>query len=182
MSSPLSLPDSVVKLLKSTRFVHLATSLNDIPHVSLMNYTYYSKGNDYYIITTSPKGTTKYENIESNPNVSLLVHDWISAKTTDAESTDDSTGKRRNSLFELLTNLNKTEMSSVSVMITGKAEILNSHVDHAKFNFYKSLHLNNELIDAVQSKNYIESENCALILIKITNVKVTDTNDNVQKY
>ncbi|ODV65289.1 hypothetical protein HYPBUDRAFT_163527 [Hyphopichia burtonii NRRL Y-1933] len=182
MSTALSLPDSVVKLLKSTRFVHLATCKDNFPHVSLMNYTYYSKENEYYIITTSPKKTTKYENIISNPNVSLLVHDWISARNPDESTSDSVANKRRNSLYELLTNLNKSEISSVSVMINGKAEILSPHTDLEKFNFFKSLHLNNDSIDAIQSKNYIESEDIALILIKVSSVKVTDTNDNVESY
>lgn len=183
MSHQLVVPDSVVKLLKSTRFVHLATSLNDFPHVSLMNYTYYSNNSDYYIIITTPKGTTKYENIVSNPNVSLLVHDWISAKTTESEpELNGNSGRRRNSLYELLTNLNKTEISSVSVMINGKAKVVDPKEDTESFNFYKSLHKNNELIDEQQSKNYIESDDCALVLIKIENIKVTDTNDNVQSY
>lgn len=149
-----------------------------------MNYTYYSNNSDYYIIITTPKGTTKYENIVSNPNVSLLVHDWISAKTateTEQES-NGSSGRRRNSLFELLTNLNRTEISSVSVMINGKAQVLDPKQDLETFDFYKSLHSNNDLIDKQQAKNYIESDDCALVLIRIENVKVTDTNDNVQSY
>lgn len=174
-----NLPDSVVKLLKSTRFVHLATSKNDIPHVSLMNYTYINRGDTDYIITSSPKGTTKYENITSNPNVSLLVHDWISARAPEQEPSDLT---RRNSLYELLTNINKAEISSVSVMISGTAEILDPDTDHDRFLFFQSLHKNNDSIDTVQSKNYIERDNVALILIAVEGVKVTDTNDNVQEY
>ncbi|CAG87987.1 DEHA2E10208p [Debaryomyces hansenii CBS767] len=172
------LPESVTKLLNSTRYVHLATCLDNIPHVSLMNYTYYH-GNEDYIIMTTPKGTTKYENMVANPNVSLLLHDWMAAKTT-SEDTSEATGKRRNSLYEFLTNLNKTEISRVSVMINGRAEELS--VDAEKHNFFKSLHLNNSSIDEVQAENYIKDGNTALFIIKIDLCKVTDTENNVEEY
>lgn len=180
MSPSANLPDSVIKLLKSTRFLHLATSLNDVPHVSLMNYTYYNKGEESFIIFTTPKDTTKYRNILANPNVSLLVHDWISAKSTESEQPQTNSG-RRNSLFELLANMNKAEISSVSVMLTGKAEIV-APEDHERHAFYKSLHLNNSLIDEVQSKNYIADEKNALFVVKVSACQVTDTNDNIQQY
>ncbi|CAK7894669.1 hypothetical protein CAAN1_02S03994 [[Candida] anglica] len=172
------LPDSVTTLLKSSRFVHLATCLNNIPHVSLMNYTYYRDSNGDYIIITTPQKTTKYNNMVLNPNVSILVHDWVSAKSN--TSGEDSTSGRRNSLYEMLTNMNRTEISSVSVMIDGKAEILKS--DSEKFNFYKSLHLNNDSIDQVQAKNYIECEDNALVLIRIEGCKITDTENNIQQF
>lgn len=172
------LPESVTSLLKSTRFVHLATCQNNIPHVSLMNYTYYRDSETDYIIITTPKNTTKYENILANPNVSLLVHDWISAKASTEEPA--SSQGRRNSLYELLTNLNRTEISSVSVMITGRAEILNQSLP--KFEFYKSLHSNNSLIDQTQAKNYIECADNALVIISVISCKVTDTDNNIEEY
>lgn len=172
------LPESVTKLLNSTRYVHLSTCSNNIPHVSLMNYTYY-RGDTDYIILTTPKGTTKYENMTTNPCVSLLVHDWMSAKSTTDES-DTPKSERRNSLFEFLTNLNRTEISRVSVMIDGTAELVPS--DSEKYTFYKSLHLNNSSIDQIQSKNYIQDDCNALFVIKIDRCKVTDTDNNVKEY
>ncbi|CUM64646.1 uncharacterized protein PRCAT00002255001 [Priceomyces carsonii] len=175
------LPDSVTSLLKSTRFVHLATCQNNIPHVTLMNYTYYNKPSEgqSYIIITTPRDTIKYENILANPNVSLLVHDWISAKASD--NNGETENKRRNSLYELLTNLNRTEISRVSVMLTGKAKIIED-TDSDEYKFYKSLHLNNTLIDDNQAKNYISNDNNVLVLVKIERCKVTDTDDNVQEF
>lgn len=172
------LPESVTKLLNSTRYVHLATCLDNIPHVSLMNYTYYH-GNEDYIIITTPKGTTKYENMVSNPNVSLLLHDWMSAKTT-SEEPNEPVAKRRNSLYEFLTNLNKTEISRVSVMISGNAEEIPINSDI--YDFYKSLHLNNSSIDKVQAENYIKDGNNALFVVKIEQCKVTDTDNNVEEF
>lgn len=171
-----NLPESVVKLLKSKRFVHLATCLNNVPHVSLMNYTYFNKDGKHQIVISTPTCTTKYKNIVSNPHVSLLVHDWVASNPT----TGEDSGKRRNSLFELLTNINKSEISSVSVMLDGDAEVVDKNDD--KYEFLKSLHLNNSFIDDVQAQNYITKDDNALVLITINSCKVTDANDNVQLY
>ena len=176
------LPDSVLNLLKSSRFIHLATCLNNKPHVSLMNNTFFRKGQEDIIIITTPKRTTKYQNMESNPNVSILIHDWISVKGTKAPNDQENVPERRNSLFELLANFNKSEISRVSVMLDGKASIIDREANADDFNFYKSLHLNNPMIDQNQAKNYIECADNALILIKIEGCKVTDTDNNVEEY
>ncbi|OBA19534.1 hypothetical protein METBIDRAFT_79545 [Metschnikowia bicuspidata var. bicuspidata NRRL YB-4993] len=166
------LPDSVVGLLKSKHFVHLATCLDNSPHVSLMNYTYYSQGNNHYIIISTPINTTKYKNMTSNPRVSLLVHDWITSKLAE-------TG-RRNSLYELLTNINKAETNSVSVMLDGEAAVVAK--SDLSYSLYKSLLLNGGFKDDVQAENYLTSDDNALVLITIKKCKVTDADNNVQQY
>jgi hypothetical protein len=55
--------------------LHLATCANNVPHISLMNYTYlpttpYSPHPT--IIMTTPPSSQKTHNLESNPLVSLL--------------------------------------------------------------------------------------------------------------
>ncbi|EMG47988.1 hypothetical protein SBY92_002984 [Candida maltosa Xu316] len=175
------LPESVLNLLNSSRFIHLATCLDNKPHVSLMNYTFFHKGNKDVIIISTPKTTKKYSNMVSNPNVSILIHDWISVKGSDkSTSSDSSTQPRRNSLYELLANFNRNELSRVSVMLDGNARILAQ--DDPEYNFYKSLHLNNSKIEDNQVKNYIEKDDNALVLIDINCCKVTDTDNNVEEY
>ncbi|KAL7665149.1 Pyridoxamine 5'-phosphate oxidase putative domain-containing protein [[Candida] zeylanoides] len=174
------LPESVTSLLDSTRYVHLATCQNNVPHVSLMNYTYLRDSDGDKIIITTPKNTTKFENIQANPHVSLLVHDWISAKTNkEKDGADANSSGRRNSLYELLTNLNKTEYSSVSVMLTGEAAIIDPQEE--KYGFYRSLHLNNSSIDPEQAKNWVDCDT-ALVVITIVGCKVTDTDNNIEEY
>lgn len=170
------LPQSVVKLLKSTRFLHLATCSDNVPHVSLMNYTFYQDNGENYIIVTTPVDTTKYQNILNNNKVSMLVHDWMQSKTEE----DNGDGKRRNSLYEMITNLNKTEISSVSVMIDGEASIIDPN--NKNYKLLKSLHLNNETIDQSQIDNYVRDDTNALILVNINKCKITDTNNNVEEY
>lgn len=74
------LPSEVVACLENARFLHLATSADNVPHVSLMNYTYLPdspftpRGVPVIVMTTNP-ASRKAENLVGNPNVSLLVHD-----------------------------------------------------------------------------------------------------------
>ena len=129
MSQKESLPESVLNLLNSSRFIHLATCLDNKPHVSLMNYVC-SSGDDNVVIVSTPRKTTKFENMLSNPNVSLLIHDWISVKNTAGQSLEEpSASPKRNSLYELLANFNRNELSRVSVMLDGEAKILDKTVD-----------------------------------------------------
>lgn len=167
------LPESVVKLLKTKHFVHLATCLDNTPHVSLMNYTYYSLENNHYIIISTPTSTTKYRNMTANSKVSLLVHDWTTSRTQQET-------ERRNSLYELLTNLNNAETSSRSVMLNGDAQVVGR--DNAKYTLYRSLLLNSGFYDDVQASNYVTSDDNALVLITITSCQVTDAADNVELY
>src|ERR1700730_10422602 len=96
-----TLPPDVVQCLKNARFVllflclptdsvtnkatqlHLATCTNLQPHASLMNYTYLPttpfSPHPTIIMTTNPS-SRKTHNLISNPNVSLLVHDWVSPR------------------------------------------------------------------------------------------------------
>ena len=78
------LPSEVVQCLENARFLHLATCTDNIPHVSLMNYTYlpstpYSSA-PVIVMTTNP-ASKKMNNLVVNPSVSLLVHDCTSPQT-----------------------------------------------------------------------------------------------------
>jgi len=72
------LPAEVVQCLENARFLHLATCTDNIPHVSLMNYTYMPSSpfslTPVVVMTTNP-ASKKMNNLVANPNVSLLVHD-----------------------------------------------------------------------------------------------------------
>lgn len=173
------LPENVTTLLKLTRFVHLGTCYNNVPHLALMNYTYYRDGDLDVVIMLLPRSLVKLANIQQNPEVALLIHDWISAK--DNQPSGDNPNSRRNSLYEMLANINKNEISRVLVQIQGRAEILDPN--DPKFSLYKLLHLNNAKIDTIQAKNYIEDDKeNALIVIKVDGCKVTDTLNNVEEY
>lgn len=172
----MSLPESVTSLLKAKHFVHLATCFDNQPHVSLMNYAYYHDSAHHYIIISTPTNTTKYDNMTKNPKVSLLVHDWITSSR--ADGTDQ--GGKRNSLFELLTNINKAETNSVSVMLNGEAATIPVH--HDRYELYKGLLLNIGFDDDTQKSHYLTNDDNALVVITVQSCKVTDVENNVQLY
>ena len=107
----------------------------------------------------------------------MLVHDWVSSRAE-----DEMEPKRRNSLFELITNLNKTELNSVSVMINGDAKIISIQEDESRYKFLKSLHLNNDSIDPDQIDHYVKDDKNELILISLSSCKITDTNNRIEEY
>lgn len=177
MTSATKLPEKVIQLLQNGKFVHLGTASKEaIPEVSLMNYYYlpsnelYRKedGTNPYIILATGKSSLKYQNISQNPNVSLLFHDWTTAKTL--YNTDPSSN-----LLNLLQSLNHTELSQVSATLKGSAKIVD---DSSELTYYKEL-LKKENPDA---KCYIDGDENAIILVTVTNTKVCDSENHISSY
>ncbi|KAL6871842.1 hypothetical protein J3F83DRAFT_732811 [Trichoderma novae-zelandiae] len=147
-----TLPIEVVQCLENARFLHLATCTDNMPNVSLMNYTYlpaspYS-ASPVIIMTTNP-ASRKTINITTNPNVSLLVHDWVSHRPPTQGrrlSGGSPTPESRSSLATLLLNLNTSAMSSISATIGGAARI--APIGSAEEKFYVERHLENNTFEA----------------------------------
>jgi hypothetical protein len=154
LSTPIDPTLSIPFLTKVTpKQLHLATITNPtadspaLPHVSLMNYTFLQPGpnsphspdncplppHPTIIMTTNPQ-SLKTHNLLSNPQVSLLVHDWVSHRPpTVAGSHQPASSPRsgsppatatRSSLASLLLNMNTSALSSISTTITGQAVFL----------------------------------------------------------
>ncbi|KAK4125217.1 hypothetical protein N657DRAFT_644051 [Parathielavia appendiculata] len=155
-----SLPHEVVQCLENARFLHLATCSDNIPHVSLMNYTYlpsspYSRS-PVIVMTTNP-ASKKMNNLTSNHNVSLLVHDWVSHRPTptsqarrlssDAGSSRSPNREPHSSLAALLFNLNTSAVSSISATINGSARLVERGSDEEKY--YRDVHLENNTFDNI---------------------------------
>ncbi|KAI0376114.1 pyridoxamine 5'-phosphate oxidase [Hypomontagnella monticulosa] len=147
-----SLPPDVVQCLENARFLHLATCIDNQPHVSLMNYTYIPSSQfssaPVIVMTTNPS-SKKTNNLVVNPNVSLLVHDWVSHRppTQGRRMSGGSPGpEHRSSLASLLLNLNTSAMSSISATINGTAELVAPGSDEEAF--YRSQHLENNTFDS----------------------------------
>lgn len=187
------LPHSVVSLLQNGKFVHLGTAdLKGLPEVALMNYYYLPSHELYtietdetgpvepsnskehtYIIMATRKSSLKYKNIEENPNVSLLFHDWTTAKNI--FKNDDATKDDQSNLFKVLQNLNQSELSQVSATLSGSAKII-THDD--ELTYYKTKLLN----ENPDAKTYIECDNNSILLIQITSAKVCDSDNNTSTY
>ncbi|KAI0475859.1 pyridoxamine 5'-phosphate oxidase [Xylariaceae sp. FL0804] len=145
------LPPDVVQCLENARFLHLATCIDNQPHVALMNYTYLPSSRfspaPVIVMTTNPS-SRKTLNLVANPNVSLLVHDWVSHRppTQGRRPSGGSPGpEHRSSLASLLINLNTSAMSSISATINGTACLLPRGSDEERF--YRDQHLENNTFD-----------------------------------
>jgi hypothetical protein len=98
-----------------------------------MSYTYLpsSPYSDSPVIAmTANPASKKINNLLSNPNVSLLVHDWVSHRpltTARRPSGGSATGPEPpNSLASLLQNLNSAALSTISATISGTAKIVDA--------------------------------------------------------
>ncbi|ODV95364.1 hypothetical protein PACTADRAFT_58092 [Pachysolen tannophilus NRRL Y-2460] len=186
------LPSEVLNLLQTERFVHLATCKDNIPHVSLMNYTYLPPNelygglsstikNEPYLILTTPTNTKKFENIKSNKIVSLLIHDWITSKknletNVSFQNGNNSELEQSSSLLKFLQNLNQSELSQFSATLFGEAIILSN--DDESRQYYKEKHLRAN----PSAKVFIDGDDIAIILVKIISSKVADAQNNVNEY
>ncbi|KAI1408268.1 hypothetical protein F5Y13DRAFT_194547 [Hypoxylon sp. FL1857] len=199
-----SLPPEVVQCLENARFLHLATCIDNQPHVSLMNYTYipssqYSSA-PVIVMTTNPS-SKKTNNLVVNPNVSLLVHDWVSHRppTQGRRMSGGSPGpEHRSSLASLLLNLNTSAISSISATINGTAELVARGSDEEKF--YRSQHLENNTFDseggipfngggpaqATQEDGgrecFIAGEEVRVILVHIKDIRTSDWKGGVKDF
>jgi general stress protein 26 len=68
----MAVPEQILKLLEEEKFCFLATTYQDHPHLSLMNFTYFKE--EELIILSSRANTTKVKYIEKNPAVALLLY------------------------------------------------------------------------------------------------------------
>lgn len=144
--------------------LHLATCTDLYPHISLMNYTYLEShpfpvssspspsslpSGPLIIMTTNPS-SRKTINLTANPNVSLLVHDWVSARPPTAKRAASPTRNEEgatSSLAALLMGMNSAEMGKISATINGTAAVLErgSEVEawcqeqHLRFNGFSDL-------------------------------------------
>ncbi|KAJ4249013.1 hypothetical protein FALCPG4_004955 [Fusarium falciforme] len=153
-----TLPPDVVQCLENARFLHLATCNDNIPQVSLMNYTYLPSSpysNYPVIIMTTNPASRKTINLVANPNVSLLVHDWVSHRppTHGRRLSGGSPGpEQRSSLASLLLNLNTSQLSSISATIGGAARLVPSGTEEERY--YRQQHLENNTFEEVDIQRF----------------------------
>lgn len=201
-----TLPPEVVTCLKHARFLHLATCDRQIPHVSLMNYTYLPSNpysSDPTIIMTTNPSSKKTLNLVANPRVSLLVHDWVShrppTRAQDARDGSPPPQGTRSSLASMLLNINTSALSRISATLNGSARIVDTGSDEEKW--CKQAHLENNTFGengadgasmfgtspAASSGDggrscFIESEDVRVVVIKISDGRIADFKGSVQDF
>ncbi|RCI08592.1 hypothetical protein L249_4691 [Ophiocordyceps polyrhachis-furcata BCC 54312] len=186
-----TLPPEVVQCLENARFLHLATCVDNIPHVSLMNYTYLPSSpystRPVIVLTTNP-ASRKTTSIVSNPNVSLLVHDWVSHRPPTSgrrPSGGSPVPEPRSNLAALLLNLNTSAISSISATISGAARIAPEGSDQEKFFLEK--HLANNTFDdgdatSRPQSHFVAGEEVRVIIVDIKDVRISDWKGTVRDW
>ncbi|KAI5464129.1 hypothetical protein BGZ63DRAFT_421205 [Mariannaea sp. PMI_226] len=196
-----TLPPDVVQCLENARFLHLATCTDNVPHVSLMNYTYlpsspYSS-RPVIVMTTNP-ASKKMTNLVTNPNVSLLVHDWVSHRPPTQGRRASGAGspgpEHRSSLASLLLNLNTSALSSISATIGGAARLVPGGTEEEKY--YRDQHLENNTFDEASQPFardagtvedggrgcFVAGEEVRVVLVDINDVRISDWKGTVRDW
>jgi hypothetical protein len=218
-TSSTGLPEEVVTCLENARFVshhrtpiiainliylrdqlHLATSNNDCPHVSLMKYTYLPStpfSPTPTIIMTTPLSSQKTLNLEANPRVSILVHDWVSHRPPTLSSSPgfgtSPTDHHRSSLANLLLGLNTASLSRISVSLNGAATFLEpgseeetwcktQHKEHNTFDESSEAGQFGAGAEDGSAGSYIEGEQVRVVLVKIRDGRISDWKETVKDF
>ncbi|KEY65235.1 hypothetical protein S7711_08773 [Stachybotrys chartarum IBT 7711] len=193
-----TLPPEVVQCLTNARFLHLATCIDNVPNVSLMNYTYLATSpysTAPVIVMTSNPASRKTTNIVANPNVSILVHDWISHRPSAHErrpSGGSPVPQPRSSLATFLFNLNLAELSSISAAIRGSARLAPTGTEEEKF--YIDRHLENNTFEDSnpfqqangstndRQSHFVAGEEVRVIVVEIKDVRISDYKGTVKDW
>lgn len=224
------LPEEVSTCLQNARFVraifhtkyltqetnltqlHLATCTANIPHVSLMNYTYLPshpfttttlRPGPVIVMTTNPS-SKKTINLVQNPNVSLLAHDWVSSRppnmSTDRERSPVGVRAGQSSLANMLMSMNSAAVSSISATINGEAVVLESGTEEEKW--CKQQHLANNTFESQAAGSeqlfgtsptsartgdggrgsYIEDDEVKVVVVRIKDGRISDWKGGVQDW
>jgi len=188
------LPPEAINCLENARFLHLATCRDENPHISLMNYTYlpstpYSA--QPTIIMTTPPSSRKTSYLESNPKVSMLVHDWVSHRpptlaSSDAQLSTSPEGQGRTSgLASLLYNINSASLSRISVSMNGTARLLDEGSEeegwykmrHKEHNTFGDMVDNTHLLGGEGDGGagcYIEGQEVRVVVVPLKDGRISD--------
>lgn len=183
-----------------------------------MNYTYlpsnpFSSNADSslpsgpFIIMTSNPASKKTLNLLTNPNVSLLVHDWVSHRPPNLGSDRDRSpvGVRsgRSSLANMLMQMNSAAVSSISATINGEANVLESgteeerwckqqHLENNTFEGQTEQSMQNALFGAGPGQtgnegdggrgHYIEGEEVRVVVVRIRDGRIADWKGGVKDW
>lgn len=154
---------SVLELLKSNRFLHLGTCKDNVPSVSLMNFSLVQPegGDRPVIILASPRDTVKLENIQANPNVSLLIHDYVTPSSSEGTN-----------LASYLQKINQSELSQRSATISGRARIAQG--DEAEYFRKKHLQAHKDAACFI--------DNADIIVVEMDRGKIADSRNNITQF
>lgn len=173
-----ALPPIASELLRNNNLLHLGTSKDDLPSVSLMSFSYIPPTDSAppTIILSSEPNTQKIINIKANPNVSLLIHDWTSHQNSRNETIANDSAlnvpKSSKNISQFLEKLNQAQLSQTSVTLYGHARIPAGE----EADYFRERHLQSNPERACFIKN------ADIVLVVPHQVKVADSENHVQSY
>ena len=162
------------------------------------------------IIMTSNPSSKKTANLLLNPNVSLLVHDWVSSRPPHVCPSEGGgrerspAGARSSSLATMLMQMNSAAVSSISATMNGSATVLEPGTEEDKW--CREQHLANNTFEdqaggaevgagvlgtspgnaAVPGDggrgSYIEDEDVRVVVVRITGGRISDWKGGVKDW
>lgn len=156
-----------------------------------MNYTYLpntphplpnTQPTSPIIILTVQQSNKKTSNLLSNPRVSLLVHDWVSHRSSfssDNQASNGSGAPAQSSLADLLTNINTAAMSSISATMFGFAAVLESGSEEEKY--YREVHQQGQS-GGGESSVYVTGQESRIVVVRVTWARVADHRGEVRDW
>jgi len=150
------------------------------------------------IIMTTPPSSQKTLNLEANPRVSILVHDWVSHRPPTLSSSPGAnitspTDQHRSSLASLLLGLNTASLSRISVSLNGAAHFLEpgseeetwcktQHREHNTFDETSEAGPFGAGAEDGNAGSYIEGEQVRVVVVKIKGGRISDWKETVKDF
>lgn len=154
------------------------------------------------IIMTSNPASRKTVNLTANPNVSLLVHDWVSHRPATNHRNSSPEGRRapgRSSLASLLMGMNTTQMGSISATINGNAFVLPvgseeekwCKLQHLENNTFEREETSQNVLSATPSnaedeeasrQSFLKDEDIRVVVVRIREGRIADWKGGVKDW
>ncbi|KAK5740150.1 hypothetical protein LTR17_004864 [Elasticomyces elasticus] len=159
---------------------------------------------------TSNPSSRKTLNLLENPNVSLLVHDWVSSRpphvaATAGERERSPVGGRSSSLATMLMQLNSAAVSSISATINWETSVLELGSEEERW--CREQHLANNTFDTSEASHdgdgarsgqalfgrqdggedggrgsYIEDQDVRVVVVRIRDGRISDWKGGVKDF
>ena len=150
-------PPVIRKMLSSCRLAYLSTVEKNSSHLSLMRFTFIHNEDDGEIIimTTNVK-TKKFNLLQKQDGVALLIHDFPQFEGSNETSVMETRGVH-------------------SITLNGNCEILNND---EKADRYRAKHLENN----PDYPQFIVGDDIAVLCVNITSARICNINDQVKRW
>jgi general stress protein 26 len=161
-------PPIIRQMLSSCRLAYLSTVEEDSSHLSLMRFTYINDATDgEVIIMTTRRKTKKFNMLQKQNGVALLIHDFPQFKKM-TEGEEDKEG-------EVVGDGNGDGDGVHSITLNGQCVILQ---DGERAEMYRAKHLEHN----PDYPQFIVGEDISVLCVNITSARICNINDQVTRW